>query len=97
MSANSFKLTPIGDKLLVKAVSEEPVKVTIHIPEQYQGEPMIFEIIRIGTERPENKPWPVKVGDKIVLNQFVGSKIKVDGTEHRIINTDDILGVYRDA
>jgi len=90
-------LTPIGDKLLVKALSEEPETVLVHIPEQYKGEPMIFEIVRIGTERPESKPWPVTAGDKIVLNQFVGAKIKVDGAEHRIINTDDILGVYRDA
>ena len=91
-------LTPIGDKLLVKALSEEPSANSslLHIPEQYKGEPMIFEILRLGTERPENKPWPVAVGEKIVLNQFVGTKIKVDSGEARIINTDDVLGVYKD-
>jgi co-chaperonin GroES (HSP10) len=31
-----------------------------------------------------------------VLNQFVGTKIKVDGAEQRIINTDDVLGVYKE-
>ena len=90
-------ISPIGDKLLVKPISEEPdPKVLIYIPDNYKGEPMIFEVVRLGTERPENKAWPVTVGDHIVINQFVGTKVRVDDKEHRIINTDDILGVYRE-
>jgi len=91
-------ITPIGDKLLVKPISEEPdPRVLIYIPENYKGEPMIFEVVRLGTERPENKLWPVTIGDHIVINQFVGTKVKVDDKEHRIINTDDILGVYKES
>lgn len=91
-------LTPIGDKLLVKPLKEQAEESSlIHIPDSVKGEPQIFEVLRVGTYREDNRPFDVAVGDHIMLNAFVGTNIKVDGVLCKIILSSDVLGVYKET
>ena len=38
----------------------------------------------------------VKAGDKVVVGQYVGSEIKLDGVEYKFVKQDDILAVVLD-
>ena len=35
-------------------------------------------------------------GDKVVVGQFVGSEIKLDGVDYKFVKQDDILAVVTD-
>ena len=41
----------------------------------------------------ENVPVALKEGDRIVFNQYSGTKIALDGEEYLILREGDILGV----
>ena len=38
----------------------------------------------------------VKSGDKVVIGQFAGSEIKLDGKDYKIVKLEDILAVVVD-
>ena len=38
----------------------------------------------------------VKVGDKVVIDNFVGSEVKLDGVDYKFVKQDDILAVVTD-
>ena len=35
----------------------------------------------------------VSVGDVVVVRKYSGTEVELDGEEHRIVDTEDILGV----
>ena len=38
----------------------------------------------------------VKPGDKVVVGNYVGSEIKLDGVDYKFVKQDDILAVVTD-
>lgn len=90
-------LFPIGDRILVQMLEDEGEvsSKVLHIPDVAKGESRMAVVECLGTEREDNKPWPVNLGDNILLAQFVGVNIKIDHKPCKIISTSDILGVYR--
>jgi chaperonin GroES len=38
-------------------------------------------------------PIEVKKGDRVLVNKYGGTEIKLDGKEYKILNSDDILAV----
>ena len=38
----------------------------------------------------------VKAGDKVVVSQFSGTEIKLDGVDYKFVKQDDILAVVID-
>ena len=89
-------LSPIGDKVLCKQIegAEDGLQSDkIVIPEMAKQVSRIYEVLRLGTEREDNKPWPVKVGERILIAQYCGVDV---GKNLKIILTSDIQGVYRD-
>jgi len=37
----------------------------------------------------------VKKGDRVLLNQYAGTEVNVEGEEHLILREDDVLGVLK--
>ncbi len=37
----------------------------------------------------------VKKGDRVLLRNFAGTEVTLDGTEHVIIREDDVLGIVK--
>lgn len=94
-----MNLRPLGDRLVVKPLSEEEVtKGGIILPDTVEKErPEQGEVVAAGTGRiMENgnlAPMTVKVGDKVVFKKYSPDEVKVDGEEYLIISESDILAV----
>lgn len=62
----------------------------------------ICEVVAVGPDAykdaekfPDGIPW-CQVGDMIIMRQYSGTRIKIDGQEHRLINDDTVEAVVSD-
>ncbi len=93
-----MKLTPLGDRVLVKPIEKkEEKKGGIIIPDTAKEKPQEGEIIAVGKGKTSDDgkliPMDVKVGDKILYGKYSGTETKIDDTEYLIMHQDDILGI----
>ncbi len=93
-----MKLTPLGDRVLVKPIEKkEEKKGGIIIPDTAKEKPQEGEIIAVGKGKMSDDgkliPMDVKVGDKILYGKYSGTEVKIDDTEYLIMHQDDILGI----
>jgi len=92
-----MNLQPLGDRVIVKPLSEEDNKTPsgIYIPDTAKEKPQEGEVVAVGPGEPNElskmvKP-DVEIGDKVVYSKYGGTEIKVDGTEYLILSSRDIL------
>jgi len=93
-----MKLTPLGDRVLVKPIEKkEEKKGGIIIPDTAKEKPQEGEIIAVGKGKMSDDgkliPMDVKVGDKILYGKYSGTETKIDDIEYLIMHQDDILGI----
>ena len=92
-----MNLQPLGDRVIVKPLSEEDNKTPsgIYIPDTAKEKPQEGEVVAVGpgelNENGENIKPDVEVGDKVVYSKYGGTEIKVEGTEYLILSSRDIL------
>ena len=91
-----MNLQPLGDRVVVKAMSEDEMKTAsgIYIPDTAKEKPQEGEVA-VGPGEPNDagdkiKP-DVETGDKVVYSKYGGTEIKVDGQEYLILSSRDIL------
>jgi chaperonin GroES len=92
------KLKPLGNRVLAKRLeSEEKMKGGIILPDTAKKKQETATVIAIGTGKKDKSgnliPFPVKVGDKILMDKYSGSEVTLDGEEFMILNADDIIAV----
>ena len=92
------KITPLGDRVLVKpAEKEESRKSGIIIPDTAKEKPQEGKVIAVGkgkvTEEGKVLPMEVKAGDRVLYGKYSGTEIKIDDEDHLILHQEDILGV----
>jgi chaperonin GroES len=92
------KITPIGDRILVKPVEEkEQVRGGIIIPDSAKEKPQEAVVIALGTgkknEDGKATPFEVKVGDRVLTSKYGGTEVKIDDVKHLLVREDDILGI----
>jgi len=92
------KITPLGDRVLVKQVEDdEQVKGGIIIPDSAKEKPQEAEVVALGTGKKDDSgkdiPFLVKKGDKILISKYGGIDVKVDDVEYKILREEDILGI----
>ena len=93
------KLTPLGDRVIVKALDKEQVtKGGIIIPDTVEKEkPEQGEVIAVGPgkllDSGQRAPMSVKVGDKIVFKKYGPDEVKIDGEEVLVVEESDIIAV----
>ena len=91
-----MNLQPLGDRVVVKPMSEEDMKTPsgIIIPDSAQ-KPQEGEVVAVGPGEPNDKGEKIKPdvskGDKVVYSKYGGTEIKVDGQEYLILSSRDIL------
>ena len=86
-----MKVTPLGDRLLVKpddAAAEQ--QGGIYLPDSAQEKPQNGTVVAVGPDV-EN----VKKGDRVLLPKFGGSEVTIDGVDHSIMREDDVLGILK--
>ena len=91
---------PVGDRILVEAVEEKEnkgKKGEIIIPDTAKEKPMESVVVALGTGKTDDNgkkvPFEVRKGDRVLVNKYGGTEIKLDGKEYKILNSDDILAV----
>lgn len=94
------KITPIGDRVLVKHIEEkEQVRGGIIIPDAAKEKPQEAEVIALGTgkkdESGKTQAFEVKVGDRVLISKYGGTEVKIDNEKFTLVREDDILGIIR--
>jgi len=92
------KLTPIGDRVVVKPEPEEQkTKSGIVLPDTAKEKPQEGTVVSVGTGRildnGQKVPLEVKVGDKIIYSKYGGTEVKIDEEEYIILSERDILAI----
>lgn len=90
-----MNLKPIGDNIVVKmAEVEETTKSGIILTNSAKEKPQVAEVIAVGPggiiDGKEVK-MEVKKDDKVILRQYSGTTVKLDGEEYIIVKQSDIL------
>lgn len=94
----SKKLTPIGDRVIIKPEPEEiKTKSGIVLPDSAKEKPSEGTVIAVGTGRildnGQKVPLEVKVGDKVIYSKYGGTETKIDNEEYIILSERDILAI----
>ena len=96
----ALNVRPVGDRILVEAVEEKENKGKkggIIIPDTAKEKPMESMVVALGTGKTGDDgkkiPFEIKKGDRVLVNKYGGTEIKLDGKEYKILSSDDILAV----
>jgi len=91
-----MKLKPMADNILLKASeAEETTSSGIILATTNKEKPAIYEVVSAGPGT-KDVTVTVKPGDKVVVGNYVGSEIKLDGVDYKFVKQDDILAVVTD-
>ena len=91
-----MKLKPMADNILLKAAeAQETTASGIILATTNKEKQAIYEVVSAGPGT-KDVTVTVKPGDKVVVATFVGTDIKLDGTEYKFVKQDDILAVVTD-
>ena len=91
-----MNLKPMADNVLLKAHEEKETAVAgILIASANKEKPAIYEVVAVGPGT-KDVTVTVKPGDKVVVGNYVGSEIKLDGVDYKFVKQDDILAVVTD-
>ena len=93
-------IKPLADKVVVKTLqAEETTKSGIILSSGAQQKPQIAEIIAVGpggvVDGNEIK-MEVSVGQKVIIRDYAGTTVKLEGEEYIIVRQDDIAAVVED-
>ena len=93
-------IKPLADKVVVKKLqAEETTKSGIILSSGAQQKPQIAEIIAVGpggiVDGNEIK-MEVQVGQKVIIRDYAGTNVKLEGEEYIIVRQDDIAAIVED-
>ncbi len=84
-----MKLKPTADNLVLKQTeAEETTASGIILAAATKEKPAIYEVMSAGPDVKE-----IQAGDKVVVGNFTGSEIKLDGVEYKFVKLEDVLAV----
>lgn len=90
-------IKPLQDRVVIKMLeAEETTKSGIILTGAAQEKPQVAEIIAVGpgglVDGKEVK-MELKVGDKVLISQYAGTKVKLEGEEYTILSQSDVLAI----
>jgi len=90
-----MNVTPLGDRVIVKAVEQEEVSASgIVLPDTAKERPQRGRVLAVGAGRYEDGsrvPMDVGVGDEVVYSKYGGTEIQVEGEDLLILRETDVL------
>lgn len=87
-----MKLKPMADNILLKQTeAEETTSFGIILATTNKEKPAIYEVCSAG---PDVKG--IVAGDKVVVGNYIGSDIKLDGVDYKFVKLEDVLAVVTD-
>ncbi|MEA3298552.1 MAG: co-chaperone GroES [Chloroflexota bacterium] len=90
------KVTPLGDRVVIKPLPKEEVsKGGIVLPDTVKEKPQEGKIIAVGpgklSEAGKRVAMEVKVGDEVIYSKYAGTEYKLDDKDLIIVRESDIL------
>ncbi|MDB4905802.1 MAG: groS [Gemmatimonadetes bacterium] len=97
-SAAGTKVTPLADRVVVKALEEtEQMRGGLYIPDTAKEKPQQGEVIAVGPGKFDDAgkrvPMDVKPGDKILYGKYSGTEVTIDNENLLILRESDVLAV----
>ena len=88
---------PLSNRVVLKKVeAEETTKSGILLAGAAKEKPQMSEVVAVGPGEVRDGvlvPMTVKVGDKVVVGNFIGNDIKLDGTDYKFVKLEEVLAV----
>lgn len=96
--AQKTKIKPLNDRVLVKRLdAEETAKGGIILPDSAKKKQETAEVIAVGPGKKakdgQRLSMPVSEGDKVLMDQYAGQEIEVDGETYIIVRADDLIAI----
>ncbi|AWP13653.1 putative 10 kDa heat shock protein mitochondrial-like [Scophthalmus maximus] len=93
------KFLPLFDRVLVERLTAETVtKGGIMLPEKSQGKVLHATVKAVGpgsvSQKGDLQAVSVKVGEKVLLPEYGGTKVVLDDKDYFLFRDADILGKY---
>ena len=92
-----MKLTPLGDKVVLKAIKEEEkTKSGIILTGEAKEKPQQAEVIAVGPGGivdGEEVKMQVKVGDTVIYSKYSGTEVTLEDEDLIIVSQSDILAI----
>ena len=92
-----MKLKPLIDRVVLKSTeAEETTKSGIILTGSAKEKPVVSEVVAVGpggVVDGKEVTMYVEVGDKVVISNYAGTEVKLDGEEYKIVRQNDILAV----
>ena len=94
----SVNVRPLQDRVLIQRVEEEEqVRGGIIIPDTAKEKPQEAEVVAVGPGKLQDdgkrQPMDVSAGDRVLVDKYSGSEIKIDNDEYMILREAEILAV----
>ena len=91
--ANKVNVTPLHDRVIVKAAAaEEKTAGGIIIPDTAKEKPQRGTVMAAGPGK-KDEPMTVKKGDTILYGKYAGTEVSFEGDDFLIMRESDILAV----
>lgn len=92
------KITPLGDRVVLKRVdAEDKTAGGIILPDSAKEKPREGTVVAIGAGRVlkngERASMSVKVKDRVIFSSYAGTEVNVEGEEFIVLSEDEILAV----
>ena len=92
-----MKLKPLLDRVVLKSTeAEETTKSGIILTGSAKEKPVVSEVVAVGpggVVDGKEVTMYVEVGDKVVISNYAGTEVELDGEEYKIVRQNDILAV----
>lgn len=93
-----MNLTPLHDRLIVRAAAtEEVTKGGLFLPDTAKEKPQQGEVLAVGAGKHDETgkliPMAVKVGDTVLYGKYSGTEIAVDGEDLLIMRESDVFAI----
>ncbi|KJP87187.1 hypothetical protein AK88_03103 [Plasmodium fragile] len=100
-STAAKKFIPLMDRILIsKIIPKTTTKSGLFLPESATEPSYTGKVLAVGpgriTSNGSKVPPSVKEGDVVVLPEYGGSSLKIDGEEFFVYRDDDIVGIIKD-
>jgi len=97
-TATSTKITPLGDRVVVRALEqEEKTRGGIVLPDTAKEKPQEGEVVAVGAGRTldsgETVSVAVEPGQRILFAKYAGTEVKLGDEELLILSEKDVLAI----
>ena len=88
---------PLGHTVLLKEIETEGAKQKdgIFLPDGVEAEQRLFKVTALGTGTSDNKKFPVKVGDTVIIDTTGNTQITLGGDKCIICECTKLLALVK--